>query len=106
MSDVPLTPEQVALQEEQAGHEAYLHRVLVGLDQFFNVVADGHPDETISARSERLASSGNRFGKFMIWWLDKIQPQHGEKAEAGDFERAKTVKDIEAQALDVPPGDQ
>ena len=97
---VLLTPAQIAAAEEQAGHEAYLHRLLVGLDQFMNVAADGDPDETISARSQRLASKGNRFGTFMIWWLDKIQKNHGQQAEAGDLERATAITELEQEALE------
>jgi len=99
MPDTPLTPEQIAQAEEKASHEAYLHRVLVALDQFGNVLADGNPDETISARSQRLADNGNRFGKFMCWWLDKIQADHGQKAQAGDIARAETVEGIEKESL-------
>ena len=99
MPDTPLTPEQIAQAEEKASHEAYLHRVLVALDQFGNVLADGNPGETISARSGRLAAQGNRFGKFMQWWLGKIQKNHCEKAEAGDLERAEAVEAVEKESL-------
>ena len=40
----PLTPKQTAKEESQAAKERYLHRTLVGLDQFVNVLAGGHPD--------------------------------------------------------------
>lgn len=99
MSETPLTPSQIVKQEERAGKEGYLHRTLVALDQFANVVSGGNPDETISARSARAAARGGAIGKFMCWWLDKIQPNHGEKAEAGDLERATKVEQIESKAL-------
>jgi hypothetical protein len=99
MSETPLTPEQIAANEEQAAHENYLHRLLVGLDQFLNVATAGKPDETISARSQRLAAAGNPFGKFMSWWLAKLQPNHGERAEAGDLERAIQIVQLERKAL-------
>lgn len=57
MSDgiTPLTPVQLAAQGAQAEKEAYLKRVLIGLDMFMNVLTDGDPDETISSRSARAA---------------------------------------------------
>lgn len=102
MSETPLTPEQIQKQEQQASKEGYLHRSLVGLDQFANVVIGGRPDETISARSRRAAADGNKVGKFMCWWLDKIQKNHGEAAEAGDLERAQSIENIENDALKQP----
>lgn len=94
-----LTPEQVAQAEANAGREGYLHRVLVGIDQGANVLLGGDPDETISARSQRAAARNDLLGKFMVWWLDKLQPNHGMKAEAGDLGRASTVASTESQAL-------
>jgi hypothetical protein len=76
-----------------------MHRSLVGLDQFVNVLTGGKNDETISARSQRAADRGNKFGQFMCWWLGKIQPDHGHKAEAGDLRRAEEVKQTETDAL-------
>jgi len=103
MSETPLTPEQVKKEMSQAGNEGYFHRTLVGLDQFANVLMGGNPDETISARSARASKRGGIVGKAMCWWLDKIQKNHGEDAEAGDLERADKVKQIEDSALKVPP---
>ena len=77
----------------------YIHNSLVALDQFVNVVTGGLPDETISARSQRAADRGNWFGKFMCWWLGKIQTDHGHKAEQGDLARAEEVEKTEAAAL-------
>lgn len=99
-SNARLSPSQIAQQEHDAAKEGYLHRVLVALDQFGNVVFGGAPDETISARSARAAERGNRLGKLMCWWLDKLQHNHGEKAECGDLQRAKTVEQIESDELD------
>ena len=95
----PLTPEQVAQAEIRAGREGYLHRVLVGVDQFANTILGGSNDETISARSQRAAARNDWLGKFMCWWLGKLQANHGMKAEAGDFERASTVEQTESKAL-------
>lgn len=78
---------------------SYIHRALVGLDQFVNVLTGGLPGETISARSQRAANRGNKLGRFMVWWLDKIQPGHGVKAEKGDLARAEAVEKAEQDAL-------
>jgi hypothetical protein len=99
-SNAELSPHQIAQQEQQTAKERYVHRVLVALDQFANVILGGDPDETISARSARAAERGNWLGKFMCWWLDKIQSSHGQKAECGDLERAKIVEQIESRELD------
>jgi hypothetical protein len=99
MSETPLTPEQVAAAEANASHEGYLHRLLVGLDQFVNVAFDGKLDETISSRSQQLAEQGNPFGKFMCWWLGKLQKDHGQLAEAGDLARATAQMELEQREL-------
>jgi hypothetical protein len=100
MSDpvTPLTPEQVAYQEGRASKEGYLHKDLVGLDQFANVVTGGNPDETISSRAARADESGKTWGKLMSRFLNFFQKDHGPKAQAGDVERAKTVEQLEEKS--------
>jgi hypothetical protein len=98
MSTAPLTPGQVQLAEARAAKEGYVHRVLVGLDQFMNDLAGGLPDETISSRSERDAIKGDFAAKLITHGLDLIQANHGQKAEAGDVERATTVVAVEEKS--------
>ena len=93
-----LTPEQTAKEESQAAKERYLHRTLVGLDQFVNVLAGGHPDETISARAARAAEQNKMWGKGMSSFLNLFQKDHGPDAQAGDLERATAVAKIEDQS--------
>lgn len=104
--DTPLTPQQVATQEAQAAREGYIHRVLVGFDQFWNVVAGGKPDETISSRTRRVVDDPTAkhklLAKVLNHVLDDIQPDHGAKAEAGDLERADSVAATETAALKEP----
>jgi hypothetical protein len=98
MADNPITPltsDQVAQQEAQAAHEAYIRRLLVGFDQFMNVVTDGDPDETISSRAARAAEKGKPWGVAMSKFLDVFQKDHGAKAQAGDLERAQAVVELE-----------
>jgi len=96
---MPLTPSQIAQQEVLAAKEGYVHRTLVGFDQFANVVLGGDPDETISSRSQRAAQRGDLLGKAMCWWLDKLESDHGQKAQAADIERAVVVEKIEEKSL-------
>ncbi len=87
----PLTPDETAAEEQQAAREAYVHRVLVAFDQFMNVVSDGDPDETISARAARAAEKGKPWGVGLSKFLNLFQKDHGAKAQAGDVERAEKV---------------
>ena len=69
-----------------------LMRSLVALDSFLNVLLfDGLPDETISARAATAMRQGKRWGCVLCGLLDKIDPNHCEKAIAGDIERAAAV---------------
>jgi len=96
----PLTPEEVKVLEARAEKEGWVHRDLVALDQAMNVVfLKGLPDETMSSHFQRLADSGNWFGKAMSAWLDVIQARHGQKAQAGDLARVEKVEDTEMQYL-------
>jgi hypothetical protein len=62
----------------------YIEKILLGLDQFGNTILGGAPDETISARSGRLAGRSGLRSK--LFWtplarvLNSIQPGHTEKA--------------------------
>lgn len=95
MGITPLTPQQLTKQENQTAHEQYIHRALIGLDQFMNVLTDGDPDETISARAARAAEKGKPWGIAMSKFLDLFQKNHGPKAQAGDVERAQAVQKLE-----------
>lgn len=75
--------------------QGYVTRVLVAFDQFCNVIAGGHPDETISARTGRDAARGVLWARGLKWALDKIQRNHTDLAVENDKERAETVEDIE-----------
>lgn len=89
----------IAVQEAQAAKEGYVHRVLVGFDQFVNVILRGRPDETISARSYRAALEGKLWGRILNACLNVIQSDHGAKAAAGDLERAKAILATEDDTL-------
>jgi hypothetical protein len=99
----PLSPGQTAQAEQQASREGYLHRLLVGLDQFLNVVCDGRPDETISARAARAAEQGKPWGVELSRALNLFETNHGVKAQAGDLERAMAVMSAELNTGFVHP---
>lgn len=64
------------------GWKAYVWNLLIGIDQFFNSVLGGMPDETISSRCGR--------GQQYWYWrwlgaiLNKIQPRHIQIAVANE----------------------
>ena len=99
MSETPLTPQQIKQAEVNALHHDYVYRVLKGVDELTNVVADGSLDETISARVGRLAAKGNELAKLVLAPLDLIQKNHGELAEAGNLADAQKVEGIEKESL-------
>lgn len=53
--DTPLTPQQVATAEAHSAKEDYVHRVLVGLDQFIGSAIGIQNDQTISSATEIAA---------------------------------------------------
>lgn len=98
----PLTPAQEAKAASQERKEGYVHHVLIAFDQFVNVIAGGHPDETISARAGRAAEQGKVWGKVMSRFLDVFQKNHGAKAVAGDATRAVDVDGLEQLSGLIP----
>ena len=50
----------------------WLKRVLLGVDQLGNTIANGHPDETISSRVGRNAAQGQRFAIALEGVIDCI----------------------------------
>lgn len=95
----PLTPQQFAQQELKDIHQSWFHRDAVAFDQMVNVFADGNPDETISSRMARWATEDSgfkkEFGSAVCDALNKINPDHGAKAEVADLTRAEAVEGVE-----------
>jgi hypothetical protein len=91
----PLTPAQVADQEQIAANENFIVRDLVAIDDAANVLTGGKPDETISSRLARDAMEHHEDGIVGSKILDLFQKDHGADAQAGDMERA-----IEAEKLE------
>lgn len=87
----PLTPQEIAEQEAEVARENYFRRALVTLDIFINVLCGGMPDETISSRASRADLAGKAWGRWMSWFLNLFELDHGAKAQAGDRERAEAI---------------
>jgi hypothetical protein len=83
-------PADVPVAEEKAAAEGYLHRALVALDIFMNVIFfAGKQGETMSTHAWIASMSGELWGKLMNRWLDGFQPNHGPQAASGDLERSQ-----------------
>lgn len=69
----------------------YLWNLLIAIDQFFNTVLAGDPDETISGRMGRWHSMGGWRAKIatpICWTLDRLDPEHCvESIEEDEHER-------------------
>lgn len=95
--------------ERNTRREDYIHRALVALDIFVNVLTGGNEDETISSRVRRISDAHKGWSWNPGVWISKalnaglnlIQRDHGQHAEAGDLERAERVEHIEDKALDI-----
>jgi hypothetical protein len=59
-----------------SGLKRYAFRVLIGVDQLFNAVLNGEPDETFSSRSGRSRDLGQPLGKVVCVVLDSVDADH------------------------------
>ena len=83
-------PANVVEAEAKAAAEGYLHRCLVALDIFMNVIFfAGRQGETMSTHAWIASQSGKLWGKLMNLWLDGFQKGHGPQAASGDLERSQ-----------------
>lgn len=66
-----------------AGWGGWLLAVLIGLDQFGNVLFGGDPDDTISARCGATVEAGGPAPvcRSICWALDKLDEGHCENAQ-------------------------
>ncbi len=62
--------------------KSYFWNLLISIDQFFNTLFGGFPDETISSRMGKLVEQGNCTFCFYICtkFLHKIDPDHCYKS--------------------------
>ncbi len=105
--DTPLSDQQIATAEARAAQEGYIHRTLVGFDQFVASLLGIQNDQTISSATEIAAHKKvwyAAFAKALNDGLDLIQRSHGQKAQAGDITRAEEVIATDTQALKSEQG--
>jgi len=50
----------------------YFWNILIGLDQLFNVLLSGYPDETFSARTYRKSTAGQWFWRLLHRLIDRL----------------------------------
>lgn len=103
----PLTPTQVATDQQQVVHESHVMKDLIALDMLGNtLLMGGEPDETMSSHFARMATEETgykqKIGEIGSKLLDLFQKDHGAQAEAGDVERAAIVTSLEKQAGALP----
>ena len=54
------------------GFKFHIYQILVAIDQLGNTILGGYADETISARTYRVASRGHWYGKVFVKIIDSI----------------------------------
>jgi hypothetical protein len=71
----------------------WIWNVLLGLDVLGSAILGGMPGETLSGRAGTAQREGKLRGKILAPIIDFIMfdPQHCQKAIAGDILRAKAV---------------
>ncbi len=65
----------------------YFRRILIAIDQLFNTVFGGHPDETISSRLGKKARRGSLWARVACWLIGKVffhNTRHCSEAIEGD----------------------
>lgn len=58
----------------------YIYNILIGINQLFNAILLGDPDETLSSRIGKEAKRGNKFALFLSKILDFFDENHCEEA--------------------------
>ena len=57
----------------------YCWNILIAIDQLFNTIFGGDPDETISSRSGKRQDE-QLWAKWLCWLLNKIDTDHCKKS--------------------------
>lgn len=75
------------------GVKMYFHNLLVAIDQLFNVLLAGYPDETLSSRSWRCRNK-KKFWKCMVCIINFIMfdKHHCENASKREVDLPKEYK--------------
>jgi hypothetical protein len=62
----------------------YTWNLLIAIDQLFNALTGGFPDETLSSRMGKKARKGDKFAKCFCRVLDVFDKDHCEKSIEND----------------------
>lgn len=76
---------------------SYLKNVALGIDQLFNTVLGGDPDETLSSRAYRTEQKGRVFGKVFRPIIDTIlffDKDHCRTSYESELYRKQMPEDI------------
>jgi len=57
----------------------YFWNLLISIDQLFNTILGGHPDETISSRAGKKQDD-ECWAAWLCWLLNKIDTNHCKKS--------------------------
>lgn len=75
----------------------YVKNIALALDQLFNAILRGSPDETLSSRAYRADISGKVFGKIFRPLIDIIfffDPQHCYTSYLSEVNRQQLPKEF------------
>ena len=61
----------------------YVWNILIAIDQFFNAVLGGDPDETISSRAGKRRET-QLWARCLCWFLNKLDTKHCKKSIEDD----------------------
>ena len=86
---------------------AYLYNLSLLLDQAFNTILNGSPDETLSSRAYRMHVKGKIFGKIFKPLIDLLffwQPNHCKNAYLAEVLRYQLPPDflISGSSAELP----
>lgn len=70
----------------------YIWNLLVSIDQLFNAIFGGDPDETISSRMGKRARKGDRLGIFICKILNFFDEGHCERVAEYDEGKDESFK--------------
>lgn len=68
-----------------------LKRLAIALDHVLNVITNGRPGQTVSARAETARRQGKAWGCVLCRVLDWLDDNHCAESLAGDIQRAQEV---------------
>lgn len=97
----PLSPIQIAAQQQSAAHIGYLHKLIKGFDELGNVATGGNLGQSLSSRIGLDAAKGDLGAIELAKLLDLFEADHCVKAEVADETQAEIVVKAEQASPDL-----